>query len=101
MIFKYLQKENTPILERSRIGKGSAIKPLDFGPSRPKCGTCENQHLWGAIRVHRKRSATLMTGKLAKGIYPLHSHISIERAASVAGQRDREHDSLQLESSRV
>jgi hypothetical protein len=101
MISKYLQKEDTPILERSRIENRLGHQAARFWPAEAEMWNLRKPASRGAIRFHRKRSATLMIAKLVKGLYPFAYSYSIERTASAAGQRNREHESFQLESIRV
>jgi hypothetical protein len=53
MISKYLQKEDTPILERSRIGNRLGGEAARFWPAEAEMRNLRKPASWGAIRFHR------------------------------------------------
>jgi hypothetical protein len=68
MISKYFQKEDAPILERSRIENRLGQQAAGFWPAEAEMRNLRKPATWGATRFQRKRSVTLMIAKLANGL---------------------------------
>ena len=57
MVSKYLQKEDTPILERSRIGNRLGHQAARFWPAEAEPRNLRKPACWGAIRFGGKTDA--------------------------------------------
>jgi hypothetical protein len=60
MISKYLQKEDTLILEGSRIGNRLGHQAARFWPAEAETRNLRKPASWGAIRFHRKGPARIV-----------------------------------------
>ncbi|PNE09934.1 MAG: hypothetical protein CR217_17255 [Beijerinckiaceae bacterium] len=68
MISKYFQKEDAPILERSRIENRFGHQTARFWPAEAEMRNLRKPASPAATRFQRKRSVTLMIAELAIGL---------------------------------